>query len=130
MSETLGQYIRWRLREKGMSGRAAARAMGIGHSYLSNVVTGKIKRPGADFCRKLAEVLGESPVTVLRIAGWLPYDDDDKALLEELRVLVNDPDFVQFMRAYRQLTPPERRLFVAMTKAALEMVERQPHGEE
>ena len=130
MPETLEQYIRRRLREKGMSGRAAARAMDVSHSYFFSVITGKIKRPGANFCRKIAELFGESPVTVLRIAGWLPYDDDDEALLEELRVLAKDPDFLQFMRVYRELTPVERRLFVAITKAALEAVERQSHREE
>ena len=120
MGETeLGNYIRQRLKEIGMSGREAARRMGISHSYFFNVVTGRIKRPGPGFCRNLAGVLGVSTITILRIAGHLPYDEEDDAVVEELRPMIEDPLFLEFARQYVQLPEMAQRVLVAIFREIL-----------
>lgn len=124
MADTLTAYIRNRLKEKGISGRAAAEAMGVSNSYFVRVATGKIKRPGVEFCKKLAELFDDSALKVMRLAGWLPEENED-ALTGELRALVsNDPEFMELLAIYRRLaTQRERRLFIALVKVATEALE-------
>jgi len=115
---TFGDYIKRRLKELGKTQRAAAAAMGVSYTYFADVANGRIKRPGAEFCRKLADVLEVSPVEVLRAAGWLPPEDDEGTLVEDLRYLARDPLFLDLVRVYRTLSPTAQRLVVALLQVA------------
>lgn len=123
MSDRLRQYIKTRLRERGLSGRAAAQAMGVSNTYFVRVMTGNIARPGVKFCVKLADLFGDSPVTVLRLAGWLPESRD--VLAEEANYLIaKDPQFAALVRLYQSLDEEAKGLFLALVRAAVDFVER------
>ena len=118
----IAEYIRVQLRERGLSGRAAARAMGVSTSHFARVAAGRIKRPDAGFCVKLARLFEDSPITVLRLAGWLP-DDNDDVLLEEVRGLVARDR--RLLNILRNLLPEDRQLLTDIA----EMLARYRAGE-
>ncbi len=121
MSDRLRNYIRARLRERGMSGRAAAAAMGVSNTYFVRVMTGKIKRPGVDFCNKLARLFNDSPIRVLRLAGWLPDDVDAEMEKELSELMMRDPILRELLDLYRQMDSIEERdTFLRIARAIVE----------
>lgn len=122
MSKALVEYIKTGLENLSMSGRAAAEAMGISQSYFVRVTTGKVEKPGLEFCSKLAALFDDSPTKVMRLAGLLPELDTDEALIEEIRELSEkDPRFEEILRTYQDLPTDEAKdAFLAMARVALE----------
>lgn len=125
MSESLSGYIKRQLELKGVTGKAAAEAIGVTPTYFGRVKKGKVK-PSMEFCQRLAEFFNDSILTVMRLAGWLPDDELDKSLIERLRELAaRDPGFKELLEAYASLESAEsKELFLAMVKAAVEVAER------
>ena len=120
----LREYIKRRLQERGLSGRAAARAMGVSNSYFARVTSGRVTRPGVGFCVKLADLFGDSPVMVLRLAGWLPEDNEDVPVEEVRHLIAENPQLATLARIYQSLHPEARELFFALVRAAVNFVER------
>jgi transcriptional regulator with XRE-family HTH domain len=120
LTEHLRNYIRRRLKEKGTLGQTAAAAIGVSSNYFSRVATGKVERPGASFCVKLAEFFGDSHITVLRLAGWLPETETDEALVQEMCELTRtDPYFKDLTRIYRGVTSEELKYILLAMATAL-----------
>ena len=79
---TIGDRIRYAMEKKGMSQAQLHRAMGIKSSSMSNLISGKSKRPSATNLMKIAEILEVSQPWLMTGVGSM----DDK------RVLVSDAD--------------------------------------
>ena len=83
-SKWLGEKIE----ETRLSQREIAKLSGISQSLISQVVSARSPAT-ANFCVQIAPVIGETPETVMRLAGILPPEppqlpDDDPALAELL----------------------------------------------
>lgn len=87
MSEALRLWLSQELDRRGWSHRELARNTGFSQSLVSKTLSGE-RNPSADFCIKVAQVLGESPETLLRLAGILPpgppASPSDNPTLQEL----------------------------------------------
>jgi len=83
MRDNLVTWLTNQIETRGWSLRELARRSGLSHATISNVLSGQ-SNPGFDFCTGIAKALGESPQTVLRLAGLLPEVSADKARQEEL----------------------------------------------
>jgi transcriptional regulator with XRE-family HTH domain len=131
----ISQYIRARLQEKGMSGRAAAKAMGISHPYFVRVVNEKAN-PGVRFCIRLARAFDDSAVKMMRLAGIIPEPEDvDETLMLEIRELSGrDPRLKELLRTYQDLTSDRARdAFLSMDETLMleirELSDRDPRFE-
>ena len=126
MTKHLRDYVRRRLQETNMSGRAAAATMEVSHPYFVRIATGKVERPGVGFCTKLAELFGDSPITVLRLSGRIPETKTDEALVQEICDLAaTDRHFQDMIRIYRDIASEEiKEMVVAMAKAALDVLDK------
>lgn len=71
MSEAFRLWLLQELDRRGWSHRELARQTGFSQSLVSKTLSGE-RMASANFCTKVAEVLGESPEMVLRLAGILP----------------------------------------------------------
>ena len=122
MFKSLSAYIRKRLEEHDMSGRAAAATMEISQPHFARIASGQVERPGPGICRKIGELFGDSPTMVMRLAGWFEDDDRDAFLQEIMELSKKDPRFEEMVRTYQSLTSEEaREAFLAMSKTALEV---------
>lgn len=130
MFDSLGAYIKKRLEEHKMSGRAAAAAMDISQPHFSRIASGKVERPGPEICRKIADLFGDPPAMVMRLAGWFEADERDAFYEEIVELSKRDPRFEEMVRTYQSLTSEEARdAFLAMSKTALEVFEQREEGE-
>ena len=67
----VGAWVNEKLEERGWLAAELARRSGISQSQISLVTSGQ-RNPGPDFCRDIALALGEDPVDIFRLAGYLP----------------------------------------------------------
>ena len=68
-----GQRLRELRRDKGLTLRALAEAVGVDFTYLSKIENGKAGYlPGADTIRSLAEALDADALDLLQLAGKVP----------------------------------------------------------
>jgi len=70
-SELFASTVKNALQGKGISYRKFGRLIGVSHSYISQVLTGKLA-PSASFIVKTSSVIGIPPDNLLRIAGVIP----------------------------------------------------------
>lgn len=75
MSDEFKRWLSNILEQRGWSYRELARRMDLDQARLSRTLSGK-RKATIDFYKKLAEVLEETPETVLRLAGILSSEDD------------------------------------------------------
>jgi transcriptional regulator with XRE-family HTH domain len=114
----LCRYIEQRLSQLGISGREVAECVGVTPTYLSRVKVGKVK-PSCQFCIRLAECFGDSPIMVLRLVGHLPPADDTLAH-EITERITTDPLLVDLLQTYRDIRSETlRAALVAMTRAVV-----------
>ena len=100
-------WLKEELNHRGWSHSQLSRRAGISQAAISNVLSGE-RRPGCDFCVKIAAALDLSPVLVLIKAGILsPQSPDDDPALTELSELIRSlsPDqrlevirYIKFLR--------------------------------
>lgn len=87
MSEALRLWLSQELDRRGWSHRELARQTGFSQSFVSKTLSGE-RSISVKFCTKAAEALGESPDTLLRLAGILPPSSpaspSDNPLLQEI----------------------------------------------
>ena len=100
---TLGDYLRRKRQEAGLSLRQLAAYTGVSHSYLSRVEYGDYHHPAPDAIQRIARVLGIDHADLFALAGYTPpetlptftaylavkYEMPDQAN-DELRVLFED----------------------------------------
>ena len=73
MKETLGATIRRLRKQKGLTQRQLAEAVGIDFTYLSKIENGKLPyTPSAGTLKRLAAELGADELELLRLADKLP----------------------------------------------------------
>ena len=111
MSDELRGWLSNELKQQGWSYRELGRRADISNALVSRIMTGDMP-PSADFCIKVAQALGESPVLVLVLAGILPPQapDDDSTLQETVELLRNLPpeqrqqalDYIRFLYQNRR----------------------------
>ena len=71
MPQDFAEWLRGELARRGLSQRELALRAGITGPTVGQIVRGKVQ-PTVESIVKIAEGLGEDPVTVLRLAGTLP----------------------------------------------------------
>jgi transcriptional regulator with XRE-family HTH domain len=71
-SETpnLGAYLRSARDQRGLSLRAVERATGISNPYLSQIESGKIRKPSPTVLHKLAELYNVPYADLMTLAGY------------------------------------------------------------
>jgi len=93
----LAELLTRQLDRRGWSKRELARRAGLSQTAVSGTVAGQ-RRPGADFCLKIARTIDEPPEQILRLAGLLPPGAAD-----------GDPDVQLALELLRQMAPATRR---------------------
>lgn len=112
MSEALRAWILDELDQRKWSRRELARQATLSHAFVNRVLSGDLG-PSVNFCQKIAVALGESPETVLRLAGILsttPPSEDSPMLQEIIELTRSLPsedqkevlDFVRWRRYQRR----------------------------
>jgi len=71
MEDKLRTWLTDELEQRKWSHSELARQAGLSQAVISRVLSGE-RKAGADFCVKVAQVLGEPPEKVLRLAEILP----------------------------------------------------------
>lgn len=107
--QTLSEYIQQKVFEKKLTHQAAALAMGISNSYLSDIINNKAKNPSAEICKTIANFFGDPPSYVLRLAGLIDRDTSDEIAVEIAEALDRDPILKEMYEVYTQLKSPEEK---------------------
>ena len=81
-SRSIGEFIRLKRKEKGLSLRELARRTGISHPYLSQLENGHCYNPTPDVLRKLSKCLNVSYMKMMIKAGYVTNDDLKEYLQE------------------------------------------------
>lgn len=104
MSDTLRLWLSQELDRRGWSHREFARRTGYSQSFVSKTLSGE-RRISVKFCTKAAEALGESPDTLLRLAGILPptspASPSDNPTLQEIVELARNLPLKQLKELLR-----------------------------
>ena len=97
--ETFGQRVKRLRRERDLTQRQVAAALGLDFTYLSKVENGRGEPPSEETVRKLATILGTDEEELLALAGRVPA---------ELRVRAQrDVKFARFLRRLPSATDQE-----------------------
>ncbi len=88
--ETFGRLIQGLRRERGLTQRQLAAALGLDFTYLSKVENDRGEPPGEETVRRLAEILEADEEELLALAGKVPA-----ALKERAQ---QDVEFARFLR--------------------------------
>lgn len=79
MSNELRAWLTQELKQRRWSQGELARQTGVSRSFITQVLSGDVKA-SVNFCHKIAAAFGESPETVLRLAGILPPAGSNETL--------------------------------------------------
>lgn len=79
MANGLGEFVRKRRIELGLTQERVAAAAGVGRAHLSQIESGKIELPNVDLRRRLAAALDVSHLDLLVVAGELDADEVGRA---------------------------------------------------
>ena len=92
MYNKLIAFITKELDDRGWSHRELARRAGVSQSAVSATLAAQ-RKPGADFCVKIAKGFSEPPEKLLRLAGVLPLinTENDPIIKDILDLLNNMP---------------------------------------
>lgn len=114
---TLGELVSSALREKGLSLREAAKATGLSHNHIRNLMVGTDSRtkepirPSFEVLKRISSGLGISYISLLDAAGYLPSETPAAVLewlvkpgnLQLVEDMMNDPrDYALAVRVIRQ----------------------------
>lgn len=72
---TLGEYIKNRRNELGMSRNALAVAAGISHTEVNRIETGDRKQPSAKVLTAISTALAVPQEEMMQMAGYMPSDE-------------------------------------------------------
>ncbi len=99
MNDRLIDWLNGEMNSRNLSARELSKQLGKANSYVSQVLTGKMK-PGVDFYTGIAEALDVPIEKILRLAGILPpgAGGDDNA----------EPSFRDWIEAGKNLSREER----------------------
>ena len=87
MSEDFRLWLEQELKRRGLSHGELARRASLAQATVSNVLTGQ-RNPGCEFCIKVAQAFGLSPVLILVKAGILPSQEPtDDITIQEITEL-------------------------------------------
>lgn len=129
---TLGEYIRDRRAQLGMSQTELADRAGLARAHLSEIERGRIAFPNAGIRRDLARALGTTHVVVLIAAGELSPDEVDMPSNPALTFPADDPRADLITLASR-LSETDARSLVALATHLLtereKLLSRTPRGE-
>lgn len=67
-----GQYLRQARHAAELSQRDLTEKVGIDHTYLSKIEAGRMPAPSLETLKRMGEVLGINPDTMIRAAGKVP----------------------------------------------------------
>jgi len=76
-NENLGQMLRGRRKDKGLTLTRLSELTGVDTAYLGRIETGK-RFPSATILQKMAEPLGYGESEILKLAGYLSPDGTDE----------------------------------------------------
>lgn len=75
--EEFSGWLQEQLNLRNWNASDLAKRAGVGPSTITRILTGE-RGAGQDVCTKIAQVLGEDPDKVFRLAGILPEKGSDK----------------------------------------------------
>ena len=94
-----GERLRELRKERGLTLRALADAVGVDFTYLSKIENRKVGYlPGADTIRGLAEALQADPLELLQLADKVP---------PEVEGFASSPTARRFLQRARELASPD-----------------------
>lgn len=71
-SEALGSYVRFHREQAGISQEQLAAAIGVNHSYIARIESGKRAKPAADILQRIADTLHIDASELLAFLGVRP----------------------------------------------------------
>ncbi len=95
LNDNLGEHIRRKREEKGITLRAFAKKTNLSATFISRFETGGIPSPGEEKIRNMSIVLGEDIDKLLLLSHKIPFDLQEKikalsvSKLKKLRDYVN-----------------------------------------
>jgi len=99
---------------------AIAEGIGISHSYLSEILSGR-KLPAVEMCIRIAEYFKVPRTQIYTLMGWLDSDEQNDFFVQLLEMAKKDPDLNELVNTYSKLqTPEERRQAIRLLKTMLE----------
>ncbi len=113
MNTDLAEALSKELKRRNLSLRRAAQEMGISHTTLSRLISGKT-RPDVDTCAKLAGFLRFRVSRVLELAGYVETD----ALTGATGLL-----YEEYIGAWRQLREENREFALRVIRTLLDTPE-------
>lgn len=74
-SQSIGEFIRSKRKEKGLSVRELARRTGVSQPYLSQLETGSHNNPSLDILRKICKQLDVDYIDFFVRIGYITEED-------------------------------------------------------
>lgn len=118
MVSKLGDFLRTKRKELGLSLREVEKACGISNAYLSMIESGKRTEPHPNILKKLATFYNLSISKIMEVAGYLNQDNlDEKTEVERLfNEAINNPKFSFGHRLKGQIDFDTKKLIAKMYK--------------
>jgi transcriptional regulator with XRE-family HTH domain len=126
---SLGQLIRERRAELGMTQEELAERIGKGQNYLSHVERGRIQRPGREIMRAIADALDLPMVDlVVASAGWADLSDigDAAGHGPDGELDVTAPLYVYLQAHLHELSEDEQRVIIEVIRMIIRNKRGQP----
>jgi|SRR3954447_9988740 transcriptional regulator with XRE-family HTH domain len=116
----LGEYIKGKRKEKGLSAQELSRRSGISQAYLSQLENDKNDKPSPDILNKLANGLGIPNGDLLIAPGYIedPFDVESNIIKTtdiDLRYILNIKEEAYYNG--KPLTPEQKKQAVAILDA-------------
>jgi len=119
----IGDFIKEKRKDKGISARELARRSGVSQPYLSQLENGKNDKPSPNILNKIAEVLEIPNGTVMLVAGYIedPFNPvqhknlTDQLEIEDIKELLETKEKVSYNG--KVLTDEERKRAIGILDA-------------
>lgn len=115
-TESLGEFVQRIMRKKDLSLREvqnrASKKGTIAASYISRIITGKVRNLSVDKIEVLAEGLGVDPLEVF-VASYgaqslFARGIDPFRLLDTMQKVIHNPDSLELLEAWLRLSPEQQ----------------------
>lgn len=122
MRQELGAFLRQVRRDANLTQAAVAEAIGVDQTYVSKIERG-ISSPSWKYLIGFANVLGTSPIELLRCAGMLENvrEDQEREIGE---MIASSPEFAELFELWRTIS----RDYPEKTKEVLNFCKWILHG--
>lgn len=132
MSDGFGVYLRMLRKEKDITLRQLGKHSKVSHGYLSQVERGERGTPSPDILERLAGPLGISYEKIMREAGYLKTEEenkndireklifavsDDPSMIEFLNEIINREELKLLLKQVTHLTPESIKKIIKVIKA-------------